>query len=277
MKHNLEYDFNILNTNTRIFWVLVFCIISGFIIPFTLYAESSIPSIGRIYDAFWFYKSNTRAFSFAFSASLPLIAVLGNATVFLDEKRFLSSIFTRCKDWNYYFSKIIVTFFSGFIITFTFLSLNYLNSILLSGISNTNMSLNVFVVKLNNPILVNAMYVFPKLWTTFPHLNIIAYILLFSLLSGCISFATFGLSLLNQNKIFVYLGATLFSLTTAAVFNIVSSPIQLWYWINAFDPFPLTRFDTPASVYLYVMIFWLIFLFSFGISSIVYTKRQDVM
>jgi len=277
MKKNLSFDFRVLSTNTRFFWVLVFCIISGFLLPFFLYFGNAISSLGHTYDAFWFYNSNTRALSFAFSVSLSLFAVLGNATIYLEESRFVSNIFTRCKKRSYYISKFIVTFFSGFLITFTFLVLNYLNTYLLIGANKVNISYNIFVVKVNNPFLTNAMYVFPKLWASNPNLNIACYILLYSILSGFISYATFGLSLVIQNRIIVYLGATLFALLTAAIFNIISSPIQLWYWINVFDPFPLTRYDTPATIYLAIMISWFFILFCFGLFTSNYNNRQDVI
>lgn len=277
MKKNLFFDFKVLNTNTRFFWVLVFCIFCGFLLPLVLYYGYSDTSIGRVADAFWFYDSNTRAMSFAFSVSLPLFAVLGNATIYLEESRFIPNILTRCKKKSYFLSKFIVTFFSGFIITFSFLALNYLNTYLLIGMKNTDISFNAFVVKVNNPYLVNAMYVFPKLWTSNPNLNIICYILLYSILSGFISYATFGLSLIIQNRLIVYLGATLFALLSAAVLNVVSSPIQLWYWINAFDPFPLSRFDTPASIYIFVMILWFAILSCFGLLAVKYVYRRDVI
>lgn len=277
MLKNLSFDFKVLISSNRFLVVLTTVIVGAFVLPFSLYSNASSLYVGNAYDAFWFYNTNTRTLMFTFQIVVSLFAVLGNATIFLEESQFLSQLFSRTCRRDYYVSKFISTFISGFIIIFIFLALNYLNTWLILGAKDLSFTRNFYIFNINSAQTIKSVFTFPYLWSYVPHLNIMIYILSISILGGSISIATFGLSHLVRNKIVVYLGATLFSILSATILNLFITPISLWYWINVFDPQPMTRFDTPASINAYLMVMWVLILIIFGYWCIKASQKNDMV
>ncbi len=277
MLKNIKFDFRVLFHSTQFKVTILFSVLGAFMLPFILYFNVDVQSVGNSYDSFWFYNPNTRTVMFAFMIVVSLFSVLGNSTIYLEESQFVSQLFSRTSPKKYYISKFVTTFFSGFAIISIFLTLNYLNTWLILGAKDVFITTNTYIFNINSERLIRSVFTFPYLWSNYPHLNSLLYILLISLLCGAFSFATFGISHIIRNKVVVYLGATIFSVLSAIVLNLFSNPISLWYWMNVFDPQPLTRFDTPAGINVYLMFMWYIILLLIGVGSIVYSRKYDIV
>jgi hypothetical protein len=217
------------------------------------YYHKDIWAIGNFSSAYFLFSAKESPIATILMFSLPLFVVIPHADINFIEENLKSQLFLKVKKRIYYTSKVITTFFVGFIMVAVFLSLIYIFMLFMLK-SNTTYFPNQSQFFPNDPE--NTGIIFAKIYFNFPVLYNFLYITIISIYGGFLSVIAYCFSLLIKSKPFVYLSSFFVSVLCVLVPMLFRNGIVAWAPNNVYLPFPITAsypgiFSIPLG-----MIFW---------------------
>lgn len=167
---------------------------------------------------------------------LPLLSAIPSATIYLQDQEncLYQQFLMKKKKGSYFFNLYLINFFTGFIVAFLPLVLNFLLNY--GGLSHNKPHQ---IINGNTTIRLGEALL-PKLFFNHPFINLLITSLMIAVFSGLCSNVAFALSLYIKNKIFiivsafflqlilVFLNLTMFKqVSFAPAFFLTTAPWQL--------------------------------------------------
>lgn len=229
---------------------------------------SSAYYTGKSYQSYFFIMLNYTKHSFMnfFFYLIPLLVVFSFADTWLSEKNMSDVLFTRVKKRQYFLSKYLVCFISGFLVLFIPLIISYISTVLALDFNDNVLNIVTGVANETNLNAFLENYTFYHIYLDHPYLYILIFISLISIFGGLCSITAFSISLIVKQKVITYIG--LFFILMVQLLVVGNLPVPFGYYSIQSIIQPDTRINIQPIIYL----IWLC-LFA-GINLILFSAYQ---
>lgn len=214
---------------------------------------SSAYYAGRSYQNYFFMMLNytKHAFMSFFFLLIPLLVVFPFADTWLHEQNMTDVIFTRVTKKQYFFSKYLISFISGFIVIFIPLVVSYCSVILALDFNDNVLNIVQATANETNTEAFFRNYTFYQIYLENPYLFIFMFLFLISIFGGFCAVTAFSISLVVKQKVIAYIGMFLFLIVEMLVIGNLPVPFGYYNIQNIIQP------DTRIVIEPIVYIVWL--------------------
>lgn len=196
---------------------------------------------------------------------LPILAIMPfGCSYFTDKKTgYLKLICTLTNKRHYYMSKLLVTFFSGFLITFIIFGSNlYITSMIFPAIRPESITMTFEVI--------GKQYLWNEMYLNHPFCYAVLFILIDSLFIGLLNTVSLIISIIADNKLVVFLTPVVLYVGLSYLFSSINLPeLSPLNFLSALQPVPCNIvFVILSDIILTVMS--LVFFVAVGVKKDVY-------
>lgn len=228
---------------------------------------------GKSYQHFFtiVFDSSKMSFTTALFYVIPLLVVLPFADTWIDEEKMRDIVFTRTKKSQFFISKYVLSFLSGFLVLFIPLMIAYIAEILALDFNDNVLNILAYAIPDHcyNGMLSN--YAFYELYAQHPYIYIIMFNFFISMFGGLYAISAFSISLITNNKVLTYIGIFFFSIISLLFVNLLPEPYG-YYTIQRMTR-PFSNYDFSVAGYFIWIIFFLI---CNGMMYLLYLRRDPL-
>jgi len=237
----MQVHFLVLWKRGRLLSVLLFMTILASMIGFLIYYRVSPAETYNKYENFFLIlsKGNIGTIRYFMLYLIPLIVPFIEGDSGIVEWPIRFQIESKCNRNEYYRSKAMAVFTSGFIILFYFISLLILFEYSMTTPSLTRFVFGYYPVNNFSTTFIN----FPNLLQNFPLLYRFFYAFLFGIWSGLIAVTSYILGLYVRSKVLAYIGPFFISIIFSIFANILPG------FLKGFDAQSLLQPDFTRPIF----------------------------
>ncbi|RGC52584.1 hypothetical protein [Absiella sp. AM29-15] len=201
---------------------------------------------------------------------IPLLVVFPFADTWLSERNMTDVVFTRVNKKNFFTSKYLICFLSGFLLLFIPLLISFLSEILMLDLHTNQMTMFTYIAAENNFKELESTFTFYQLYATHPYIYILVFFAIVSTYGGLCAMLAFSISLICKQKVLTYIAVFFLSFIPNILFSFLNDPYGKWYFQALISPY---NTNAKLSVWVY-FVFLLMFLLIDFVLFKIYARRD---
>lgn len=245
-----------------------------------IFSYISLKDISNAYTSGYSYQHHfmiavdytKRSFLTTLYYLIPILVVFPFADSWLHERNMADILFTRVNKRNYFISKYVVCFLSGFLVLALPLLISFIAEMICLDFQNSQIHILPYFAGENNIEMLSNIFGFYSFYLNHPYRYILMYITFVGLYGGLCATLSFSISLVSKQKVIAYVAVFVGMLLPMFICSYLPAPNGARYiqaLIDTYSP------DSQLNVWVYFV--WLaFFLISNAILFYLYKRRESL-